>query len=121
MISKKARDDDGIDLNLDIPDLPDDVNLFKWQIPNSTGYEWVDYKNLSKTPKTPKIKKLNLASDDEGFFSTKCSPSLNKKEKIVENKNDEFWDKVLKLSISDYIDWDMREEYAYFLDKKSSF
>ena len=45
LVSKRIKGDQGVNLSLDIPDLPDDVNLFKWQIPATESYDWVDYKS----------------------------------------------------------------------------
>lgn len=112
MISKKAKDDDGTDLNLDIPDLPDDVNLITWQIPNTSTYEWINYNNQSLTidqnQSVNKTTKANLIFDDEGFYSNKCSPNLSTSEYL---KINDPWEKALKFSISEYIDWDMKNEY----------
>ena len=45
LVSKRVKDDHGVNLSLDIPDLPDDVSLFKWQIPATESYDWIDYKS----------------------------------------------------------------------------
>lgn len=45
LISKRVKDDHGVNLSLDIPDLPEDVSLFKWQIPATESYDWIDYKS----------------------------------------------------------------------------
>ena len=87
-------------IHLDIPDLPNDANLFSWQIPQTSNYEWIDYHNLMTT------RKESVTTVDEGFCSVKCSPVSQKKE----DDNGDVWTHALNLSISDYSDWDMRDQ-----------
>ena len=48
-------------------------------------------------------------TEDEGFCSIKSSPASLKKSYL--SKNQELWDSILNYELSDYIDWDMRNEY----------
>ena len=115
LVSKTTKHNDNVNLNLDIPDLPDDVNYLQWQVPTANSFEWINYTNLMEAPtkksnsaKTPTKKTSNLVgTDDEGFCSVKSSPLSIKLE------NNDLWDSILDYSISEYIDWDMRKEYFF--------
>ncbi len=51
--------------------------------------------------------------EDEGFCSNKCSPHVNSKLNYVSEKKeiiDNAWNEALKFSISEYVDWEMRDE-----------
>ena len=124
LVSKKTTtsNDRFEEIHLDIPDLPNDVNLMSWQIPCSPNYEWIDYHSLMANTKS----RSNSNCLDEGFCSSKCSPVTifpNYDQKTPESsKDDDVWNKALKLTISDYVDWEMRYEYyliymqiSYFL------
>lgn len=94
---------------MEIPDLPQDINLFKWQIPNSTSYEWIDYKKiLSKPYRVPNKPGVNTLSDDEGFHS---SFDVSRSDFLSEDREENIWEMANKYKISDYVDWQMREEY----------
>jgi hypothetical protein len=99
-----------LDINLDIPDLPDDLALVKWQVPSSPTYEWINYRKELKLDRTNdcRLPELTLASSslaapahDEGFFSNRCSP-------LSQQKNDVLWEFAANHSISNYVDWDMK-------------
>lgn len=90
-------------IHLDIPDLPNDVNLLNWQIPQTSSYEWIDYHNLMV-----KSKETINNNVDEGFCSIKCSPTSQKTSDDEKNESN-IWEKALNLSISDYVDWEMRD------------
>ncbi|CAF0942274.1 unnamed protein product [Brachionus calyciflorus] len=98
LVSKQVSDSDGLDLNLDIPDLPDDVSLLKWQIPNTKTFEWVDYTELKE--------EVKVSNEDEGFYSNKNSPFIKKER---QNLPDEIWDEILTLKFSEYLNWDMKK------------
>ena len=119
LISKTTTGDDGIDLNLDMPDLPENADFLKWQIPTSPDYEWLNVrllvqdKKLKQTSpydyyKTP-ISKY-LAADDEGFHSIKTSPNESH-QNSEKNLALDGWENSLKFKFSDYVDWDMRKKY----------
>ena len=122
LISKTTKGDDGIDLTLDIPDLPENINLFKWQIPTSENYEWLGYRNIVQDEnfkqKYQTASNLNrLAGDqivsgkDEGFYSTKTTPNVSLCSVKENDSSGEIWENILKLSISEFVDWDMKKEY----------
>jgi hypothetical protein len=107
---------------LEIPDLPNDINSLRWQIPNTSNYEWINYHNQNRTTIT-KTTTTNESEniEDEGFCSSKsCSPNSSKEithqEQEQENL-DEIWSKALKLTISDYIDWEMRDENLILINE----
>ncbi len=107
--SNDSEDPGEINIHLEIPDLPKDINLFKWQIPSSASYEWIDYKKiLSKPYKVPNKPSLNTLSEDEGFHS---SFDVSKSDCLSEDREENIWDMANKYKISDYVDWQMREEY----------
>ena len=128
LVSKpiKKKDQDKIDFNLDIPDLPQDRNFIKWQIPNTSNYEWIDYKNLMQNNNYLKVKtdrscsptsntsSNNQMIDDEGFCSDKCSPIINTSRSKLQDSNN-LWDNALKYTISEYIDWDMRAQHSLYI------
>lgn len=128
LVSKpiKKKDQDKIDFNLDIPDLPQDRNFIKWQIPNTSNYEWIDYKNLMQNNNYLKVKtdrscsptsntsSNNQMIDDEGFCSDKCSPIINSSRSKLQDSNN-LWDNALKYTISEYIDWDMRAQHSLYI------
>lgn len=113
LVSKTLKSNRGINVDLDIPDLPDDVNYVKWQIPNNQDFEWINYKDMMES-KPLKIKdftstsKKQVLTDDEGFDSVPSSPM--QKQLLLDPKSSEMWENVLKCSISNYVDWDMRHE-----------
>lgn len=124
LISKPARSDSGIgSFNLDIPDLPENASLVHWQIPNTQGYEWIDYHGLMQAgltfeadsesfdPSSGLAVKTSL--EDEGFCSTKCSPQTESKLDELSGGieiTDSAWSDALKFTISKYVDWEMRDE-----------
>ena len=101
-MSKTTKQNNGVELNLDIPNLPENVEHVNWQVPISEGYEWINYKDLMEKVSD---KKTANYTDDEGFFSVKFSPLS-----LKDDKENALWDQVLDYSISDYLDWDMRNE-----------
>jgi len=116
VVSKKMpiSNDRFEEIRLDIPDLPNDVNLLNWQIPCSSSYEWIDYHSLMANTKN----RSNSNYLDEGFCSSKCSPvslssnhGQNTPTRSYQPRDEYVWNKALKLTISDYVDWQMRDEY----------
>jgi len=103
-----SEDPGEINIHLEIPDLPKDINLFKWQIPSSASYEWIDYKKILSKPYKA-LKKTSVAglSDDEGFHS---SFDVSRSDCLSEQREENIWDMANKYKISDYVDWQMREE-----------
>jgi hypothetical protein len=128
LISKSTKNESNLidDIRLDIPDLPENVDYFRWQIPKTNNYEWIDYhqkmenNNLRTNAETNRMQKTNLnvssgsEYDDEGFCSNKCSPNLTNVDTEI-NSNRNLWDLVLNFSISDYVNWDMRDEYGSYI------
>ena len=119
LVSKKVNDFERIEeLKLEIPDLPDDVNLYEWKIPkvkNLNSFKTVDSPDFNQTLKQITISKMVsfINENDEGFCSKKCSPvTRDQTEKI--NK---VWENIANLSESDYIDWDLRNEYVLYLNE----
>ena len=119
LVSKRVKDDHGVNLSLDIPDLPDDVSLFKWQIPTTESYDWIDY----KSSRFNDLKSITSEFDskntvDEGFISNKSSPNSASSDRKfpdsascqnVESEND-VWEQSLKnFRTTEYLDWDMRD------------
>lgn len=103
LVSKKAPDSTIHQIHLDIPDLPNDVSFFNWQIPQTPSYEWIDYHNLMLKP-TQETNNI-----DEGFCSIKCSPVSQKTSDEECKLEKDVWEAALSLSISDYVDWEMRD------------
>ena len=121
LISKTVNEDNGADPNLDIPNLPEDIDFLKWQIPTSKNYEWlgsrlmlqeVDFKQMAPAESFQDMSILlkNVLGYDEGFYSTKSSPNLSLVNIETNSITDQAWENVLKLKMSDFIDWDMRKK-----------
>lgn len=122
LISKPTRSDSGIsDFQLDIPDLPDEPSMVQWQIPKTANFEWIDYHGLmlAKNRDDFDLPEINFpqkensdvksSHEDEGFSSPKSSSLdlvLSDQKETVENP----WQSALKLSISEYVDWEMRDQ-----------
>lgn len=114
LVSKKVPKFEGLDFDLDIPDLPSDKTFLKWQIPKTKTYEWIDYTDTD--PET------ELGHQDEGFYSNKCSPYIAK-DKNNKDNSEEIWEKLVDFKYSNYIDWDMKFSrdrliIGYNLDQK---
>lgn len=119
LVSKKVPNEQGLDLNLDIPDLPQDTNFLKWQIPNTKSYEWIKFSDL----KDQEEDKDNDQAD-EGFYSTKCSP-YQIRDQRSRKISEELWQNLVDYKFSDYIDWDMKSDserliIGYNLEQKLS-
>lgn len=97
-----------VDLELDIPDLPDDCRLMRWQIPNTESYEWIDYKALltERRGETKKKKKKNDGPLDSGIVSDEGAADAVALEKTSMSAVS-VWDLALDYELSDYVDWDM--------------
>lgn len=120
LISKTTCSDTSAEaFNLDIPNLPENAELIKWQIPTSASYEWIDYhglmgKAIKSGGRDQEMTKINDIDDkDEGFGTDKSSPestSLSSNEDDTTQFVEMAWNDALKLEISDYSNWDMRDE-----------
>ena len=120
LISKPSRSGNGIDnFSLDIPDLPVNADLYHWQIPKTNNYEWIDYQNemvgynhCQSNPDHLTVDLFKAPNDDEGFCSTKSSPSETSRIHLDEKKNytDQFWSDILSLTSSEYVNWETRKE-----------
>jgi hypothetical protein len=108
LVSKKTRTNEAVNVKLDIPDLPEDVKFYQLQVPGTDSYEWVDYASARPVSAVSgRGSKERPSTDDEGFCSVKSSP-------VSEGGRREVWDTILDMSISDYVDWDMRKELVTF-------
>ncbi len=106
LVTKTTQKPAAVDIDLDIPDLPEDMKYYELQVPGTESYEWVDYANVKSIRSRKKNNEKGSYTDDEGFCSVKSSPVSDK----LHAKEKELWDTILDFSISDYIDWDMRKE-----------
>lgn len=122
LISKTTGSDNGVDavFNLDIPNLPENAELIRWQIPTSVNYEWIDYHSLMGKATTVKVEGdqettgiSDLDDKDEGFGTDKSCPestSLSSHEDDLAHLVEVAWSDAMKLEISEYSNWEMRDE-----------
>lgn len=120
LISKTTGCDNGVDVvfNLDIPNLPEDAELIRWQIPTSVNYEWIDYHSLMGKATTAKAGEDqetmgigDLDDKDEGFGTDKSSlESTSSHEDELAQLVEVAWSDAMKLEISEYSNWEMRDE-----------
>ena len=118
LISKTTNTESCMDsFNLDIPNLPENASLVHWQIPTSSSYEWIDYNNLM-VKYVACGENTNEDKDEEsGFCTDKSSPlSTSDDSSSLDSHDDEAhlieaaWKDAMKFEISDYSNWEMRDE-----------
>jgi hypothetical protein len=72
LVSKTVSDDYNIiEKYFDLPDLPNNMDNYNWQIPNNKDYEWINYETLLNTNVLkPKVlyTTLFLKKDKQKFF-----------------------------------------------------
>ena len=111
-----------VDVRLDIPDLPDDVALLKWQIPTTATYEWPSlathlrarHQTLSRQKPQSSLVAVDCL-DDEGFVSEKdtSSHSNSFQQKQTQQRAAALqiaWENAWQLTVSPYVNWDTRKE-----------
>jgi hypothetical protein len=49
----------GMDAVLELPDLPHDISLYTWQLPNQSSYEWINYEALFDLNRKQPLKVLH--------------------------------------------------------------
>lgn len=125
LVSKKISDDDldNVNVKLDIPDLPDDVNLIRFQVPTSKNYEWIDYldstvNDLKSMTVSVVEKRRDPVFSDEGFFSNKDTPNISFERGDQPAETDQRPSNHITIPLdlfenyrsTNYLDWDLREK-----------